>query len=285
MSECEYDINEHLPDIVSAEAKNLGQSLTKTFEGSIVSDNLKKVYNSVIRDGASSEDKKKGDMHEWYSFHSKNIKEGNKNMNIEKEIPIPAAFRIALIARFDTFNDPQNPDNKCVENADQAINEVLAKDIIEINKLKKYNETFLNSYRILETNFKSLRSIINSKLKELNKFSNKIDTYKQNLYIDGRKDSYENSNYDFYKSIYFYIVLFYYILIISYFIFTPFFQDKKYKNIKLVSLIVLYIFIPFMLPYLLSLIYNVYEYILESNNLRGEIISYPYIIEDKQKYE
>ena len=27
------------------------------------------------------------------------------------------------------------------------------------------------------------------------------------------------------------------------------------------------------------------EYIIETNNLREEIISYPYIIEDKEKYE
>tara|TARA_B100000795_G_C22568161_1_gene348994 strand:- start:443 stop:577 length:135 start_codon:yes stop_codon:yes gene_type:complete len=43
--------------------------------------------------------------------------------------------------------------------------------------------------------------------------------------------------------------------------------------------------LPLLLPYMLSFIYNAYEYILESNNLKGEIISYPYIIEDREKYE
>ena len=131
----------------------------------------------------------------------------------------------------------------------------------------------------------TIGGLIDGKMKELQKTSNKIDTYKQNLFIDSRKDNYENSNYDFYKSIYFYILLIYYVLLISYIIFTPFFQEKKYLNYKLVIIIVLYIFIPFILPYLLSLIYNVYEYVIEINNLRGEIISYPYIIEDKKKYE
>ena len=53
----------------------------------------------------------------------------------------------------------------------------------------------------------------------------------------------------------------------------------------LITLILLYIILPFILPYILSLIYDLYIYILEYNNLKGEIISYPYIIEDREKYE
>ena len=146
-------------------------------------------------------------------------------------------------------------------------------------------DTLLKNYRSLEEYYNSLKALIRSKKNELNKTKNKLFTYKQNLYIDGRKDSYQNSNLDFYKSLNFYILIFYYSLLVCYFIFTPFFQEERYKNTMLVSLIILYIFIPYILGYILELINSLYEYILESNNLVGDIISYPYIIEDREKYE
>ena len=102
---------------------------------------------------------------------------------------------------------------------------------------------------------KDINSIINSKKNELNKFANKIDTYKQNLFIDERKDKYQNNNYDFYKSIYDYILIFYYGLVVSVILYLHhFFKKKNIKIYKLVSIIVLYIYYHFILPYLLSLI-------------------------------
>ena len=171
------------------------------------------------------------------------------------------------------------------EKAKLMVDEIMQKQSNKLTNLDKHFNSYLLSYKNLFNYQLTLESLVYNKKKELQKFSNKIDTYKQNLYIDERKDNYENSNYEFYKSINFYILLFYYSLIIIYFIFTPFFQEKKYLNYKLIIIIVLYIFFPFMLPYILSIIYNIYEYIIETNNLRGEIISYPYIIEDKEKYE
>tara|TARA_B100000424_G_C22740510_1_gene400880 strand:- start:88 stop:684 length:597 start_codon:yes stop_codon:yes gene_type:complete len=190
----------------------------------------------------------------------------------------------AIIARHNTFRQRPTFNTKCSENAYDTVQPKIIKERDDLNKLKNYFNSYLKAYDSIY-NSNNIGYLIRVKMKELQKITNKIDNYKQNLFIDSRKDNYENSNYDFYKSINFYILLIYYILVISYLIFTPFFQEKKYLNYKLVIIIILYIFFPFLLPYLLSIIYSVYEYIIETNNLKGEIISYPYIIEDKEKYE
>lgn len=99
----------------------------------------------------------------------------------------------------------------------------------DLTRLKNYFSSNLDSYKSIYNYQVSIGGLIDGKMKELQKFTNKVDTYKQNLFIDSRKDNYENSNYDFYKSIYFYILLIYYILVISYFIFTPFSRKKILK--------------------------------------------------------
>lgn len=147
-------------------------------------------------------------------------------------------------------------------------------------KINEFNK-ILDIYENMELIFLSESGNYTEKRNNLKKIQNKIDTYKQNLFIDERKDKYENNNYIFYKSFHFYLLFFYYGLIISYFIFSNFFKEKKYKNIFLISLILLYISIPFILPYLISLIYNVYIYLLEYKNIKDNVISYPNIIEDK----
>ena len=208
-----------------------------------------------------------------------NLKEGYENIQVIDSI------RQAINSRHLTFANTPKFQTQCSQNAETTSKDASDAEKTDLTRLKNYFSSNLDSYKSIYNYQVSIGGLIDGKMKELQKFTNKVDTYKQNLFIDSRKDNYENSNYDFYKSIYFYILLIYYILVISYFIFTPFFQEKKYLNYKLVTIIVLYIFFPFILPYLLSLIYNVYEYIIETNNLRGEIISYPYIIEDKEKYE
>jgi len=208
-----------------------------------------------------------------------NLKEGYENIQVIDSI------RQAINSRHLTFANTPTFQTQCAQNAETTSKDASDAEKTDLTRLKNYFSSNLDSYKSIYNYQVSIGGLIDGKMKELQKFTNKVDTYKQNLFIDSRKDNYENSNYDFYKSIYFYILLIYYILVISYFIFTPFFQEKKYLNYKLVTIIVLYIFFPFILPYLLSLIYNVYEYIIETNNLRGEIISYPYIIEDKEKYE
>tara|TARA_B100001175_G_scaffold317786_1_gene336433 strand:+ start:6549 stop:7421 length:873 start_codon:yes stop_codon:yes gene_type:complete len=228
------------------------------------------------------------DKYKWRSIHKPNMQktEGYKNLKEGMEnIEVIQSIRDAINSRHLTFANTPTFSRQCTQNADNIANEAIQKERADINKLKNYYNAHLDSYKSIYNYKKDINSIINNKKNELNKFANKIDTYKQNLFIDGRKDKYQNNNYDFYKSIYDYILIFYYGLVVCYFIFTPFFQEQKYKNMLLVSIIILYIILPFLLPYLLSLIHYGYEYIIESNNLRGEIISYPYIIEDKEKYE
>ena len=212
-----------------------------------------------------------------------NFKEGSENM--QQPAFLSQAEYQAWADRYDAFKEFDYFEEDAEDNAIATLDEVIPRYKKQLDEHNLTIETYLDSYYALYTNKVSIDYLVAEKMKNLNKIQNKIDTYKQNLFIDSRKDTYENSNYDFYKSIYFYVLLVYYILVISYFIFTPFFQEKKYLNYKLVIIIVLYIFFPFILPYLLSLIYNVYEYIIETNNLREEIISYPYIIEDKEKYK
>lgn len=254
-------------------------------------DRMSKLTELTMTEKERQEFITESDKHKWKSLHKPNMSwQGNSEAytNLKEgleNIKVIASVRDAINSRHLTFSNTPTFKFQCQENAN--ITSKLAVDLEEndIKKLNNYTTSNLNSYKSLHNYQVSIGSIIDSKLKELKKFTNKIDTYKQNLYIDGRKDSYENSNFDFYKTIYFYILLLYYVLIICYFIFTPFFQDKKYNDYKLVTLIVFYIMLPFILPYMLSLIYNAYEYILESNNLKGDIISYPYIIDDIQKYE
>jgi len=232
------------------------------------------------------------DKYKWRSLHRPamqkmsegytNLKEGMDNMD---NIPVIESIREAANARHNTFKGSISFTDECRLNGETTSAAIKTKEEEDLKTLKDFFSSNLDSYKELYNYRVTIGGLIDAKMKELEKISNKLDTYKQNLFIDSRKDNYENSNYDFYKSINFYILIGYYGLLICYFIFTPFFQEKKYLNYKLVIVIVLYIFIPLLLPYLLSIIYNIYEYILETNNLRGDIISYPHIIEDKEKYE
>jgi hypothetical protein len=232
------------------------------------------------------------DKYKWKSQHKPNMEattniEAITNMediNVVGSIETIQVIKDAMRARHLTFKNTNTFEAECASNANATSTKIIDTEKSDIDKLKKYYNTHLASYKSIYNYQLSLGALIDGKLKELNKFSNKIDTYKQNLYIDGRKDNYENSNYDFYKSINYYLLIVYGILLLAYFIFTPFFQEKKYKNLRLVTLIILYIMVPFILPSLLNLIYLGYEYLIEYNNMKGDIISYAYIIEDKDKY-
>lgn len=226
------------------------------------------------------------DKYKWRRLHQPNtarVKEGMENRG-DGPIETIAAIEEGMGARHGTFKSDGAFAQQCAENAEATTAVIIEDEKADLNKLKKYYSTYLTLYKSMYNYQLSLGSLIDGKLKELNKFSNKIDTYTQNLYIDSRKDNYENSNYDFYKSVNYYFLIFYACLLVAYFIFTPFFQEEKYKNLKLVAMIVVYIMVPFILPSLLALIHMGYESIIEYNNLKGDIISYPHIIEDQEKY-
>tara|TARA_X000000368_G_scaffold403231_1_gene377978 strand:+ start:2718 stop:3599 length:882 start_codon:yes stop_codon:yes gene_type:complete len=254
---------------------------------------LGRVINQLSLSVFSNENRERDEFRwrEYYAskvtesfVNNKKIKEGFKEGNANR-IPTINFIQDAINSRHSTFKDIVDFNEQCETNANISSKDVINTERNDINKLVNYAISGLKSYKTLHEYQISLSALINTKLNELNKSSNKIDTYQQNLYIDGRKDSYENSNYDFYKSINFYILIGYYGLLICYFIFSSFFTEKKYNDYLILSIILFYTFLPIILPYLLSLIYNIYEYIIESNNLREDIISYPYIIEDKKKYK
>ena len=223
------------------------------------------------------------DKYEWKSKHKPDTKYTSGTTTMSEPIQ---SIKNAIENRHLTFknSDPRVFDIDCDRNANAVSSKIIRTEQSDLDKLKKYYNTYLTSYKSMHNYQLSLGALIDGKQKELNKFSNKMDTYKQNLYIDGRKDTYENSNYDFYKSINYYLLIVYGVLLLAYLIFTPFFQEEKYKNLGLVSIIIVYIMIPFILPSLLALIYMGYEYIIEHNNMKDDIISYPHIIEDEDKY-
>ena len=177
--------------------------------------------------------------------------------------------------------DSENDKSEYITSLNNIVNTIksLINHLIDVYN-EKYKNYFYLKYHLIE-----ILNFAERKRKKIENLRTKKETYQQNSHIDNRKNTYESLNYEFYKNMNFYILILYYILIICYLIFTPFFKEKKYLNYTLVLIILLYIFLPFILPYILVLIYNMYEYVLEVNNLKEEIISYPYIIEDKEKYE
>tara|TARA_Y100000389_G_scaffold204023_1_gene254568 strand:- start:9248 stop:10066 length:819 start_codon:yes stop_codon:yes gene_type:complete len=192
------------------------------------------------------------------------------------------SIRDALEARHASFYNKENYNIDCNNNAEYASSGVIEKEKNDFNKLKTYMKAFLESYYSLFNYKSSIGAIKNDKLDELAKLEKKIDTYNQNLYMDNRKDTYQNNNYEFYKNIHFYILIIYYSVLVLYFIFSNFFKDEKYKNIITIILILLYIILPFILKYIINYIHIGYNYCLEYFNLRDKIISYPYIISDEE---
>ena len=167
----------------------------------------------------------------------------------------------------------------------KAFSEKTIKDIYD-NEMEDYKQ-HLNIYNknldiykhVYEYQF-YLGGIINEKLMFLDKITNKINTYKQNNFIDNRKNSYLSSNLDFYKNLHFYVFILYYAIFIVFLIFSNFIKDKLYENKYVMIYITVILIIPFILRYILSKIYNLYIYYIERNYLKLDEISYKYLVEE-----
>ena len=143
-----------------------------------------------------------------------------------------------------------------------------------INTISSQLKAYKNLYE-----YKSTMGLLkNGKFNELKNIKSKIDTYSQNLFIDSRKNIYENKNYEFYKNIHFYLIIFYYCLFVLFLIFSNFIQEKQYYNKLIVFYLILYLIFPIILPYILAYLKYFYVYYLEFNNTREEIISYPDLV-------
>lgn len=198
------------------------------------------------------------------------FKEGYNNYN--------PSLRTAIQTRSDDLLISSSDYSLCGENADLVMNKFTTQERSTYTSLKNTTETLLTSLENLDTFLYSYSTIANEKTKFLNKITNKIETYNQNMFMDDRKSKYTIKNYEFYKSIHFFILLAYYFLFILFLIFSDFIKEEKYKNKFAIALTLIYLLIPFILKYILVYIYNTYIYILEYNNLKEQVISYPHII-------
>lgn len=266
------DVKQGMAKLETVAQKSVSQSVISLFPKSFneVDPNLAAALRTG--DPMPMSEKKKA----WKAIQPKvtNKQEGYTNIETIKII------EDAIIARHKAFKDSNNFETDCSNNVSNTIDSYIEQERQDINRLKSYMESYLSSYRSLFNYKSSLRAIISEKFNQLGKIKDKIDTYKQNLYIDNRKDTYQQKNYEFYKNIHFFILIVFYSIFVLYLIFSNYLREEGYKNKYLTTLIILYLILPFILPYILYYIHNAYIYILEYNNLRDEVISYPYIINE-----
>ena len=138
----------------------------------------------------------------------------------------------------------------------------------------------INNYTSLYDYQMYLGGIINERINLLERIKNKINTYKQNIFTDNRKNSYLSSNLEFYKNIHFYIFILYYAIFIVFLIFSNFIKDKLYENKYVMIYVLIILIIPFILRYILLNIYNLYISYIERNYLKLDEISYKYLVEE-----
>jgi hypothetical protein len=198
----------------------------------------------------------------------------------EENIPVLNIIQEQVNKRHNHFkNSPAFP-VQCRQNSEQTFEEFKSNELNDFDKLKQYMESYIKSYDGLYQYKITMGGLKNEKLNQLNNLNKKIDTYKQNLFIDNRKNTYQYKNLEFYKSAHFYMLILYFSLFILYLIFSDFIKEEKYKDKKIAGLIILFIVFPFILQYILYYIYYAYIYIIEYNNLKDDPISYPYIIDE-----
>tara|TARA_B100000900_G_scaffold406372_3_gene417297 strand:+ start:3109 stop:3918 length:810 start_codon:yes stop_codon:yes gene_type:complete len=260
------DVKQNMAELETVAQKSVLQGVTSLFPNSLNKVDTKLLSAITTGDPIPMSEKKKA----WKAIQPK----------VTNNIDTIKIIEDAIIARHKAFKDSNNFETDCSNNVSNTIDSYIEQERQDINRLKSYMESYLSSYRSLFNYKSSLRAIISEKFKQLGKIKNKIDTYKQNLYMDNRKDSYQQKNYEFYKNIHFFILIVFYSIFVLYLIFSNYLREEGYKNKYLTTLIILYLILPFILPYILYYIHNAYIYILEYNNLRDEVISYPYIINE-----
>ena len=218
----------------------------------------------------------------WYSSTRagfKNIKQSKSNI-IEPmdNINTIGILDNAILARHQALRATNSFTSDCRNNVDNVMTDFKSQETDDFNKLERYMSSLITSYKHLFDYKSSIKAIYNEKLDRLANIQNKIDTYKQNLFIDERKNSYQDSNYDFYKSAHFFVLIIYFSLLALYLIFSDFIKEQRYKERKNIIGLISYIITPFLLGYILDNIYKIYIFVLEFNNIRDDIISYPYIV-------
>ena len=201
-----------------------------------------------------------------------NIKEPLDNINTIELINNATKVRHEALRSTNSFP------SDCDYNVDNVMREFKTQETNDFDKLKSYMSSLITSYKHLFDYKSSIKAIYNEKLDRLANIKSKIDTYKQNLFMDERKNNYQSNNYDFYKSAHFFVLIIYFSLLALYLIFSDFIKEQRYKERKNIIGLISYVIPPFLLGYILDNIYKIYIFILEFNNIRDDVISYPYIV-------
>ena len=226
-------------------------------------ENLLGVLNRAVNPITANNEQKAKEAILW-SFHHENT----SNMNFIRE---------AINARHAFFKDTLQTEN-CIPNIDRTMEKFREEELKSFNQLLSIFNGLKESNNIAVEYNNSMNVLKSGKRNELKGIRSKIDTYKQNLHIDGRKNDYSSKNLDFYKSIHFYVLIVYFFLLGLYCIYSDFYSSEKYKNKYYIIALILYIIFPFLLPYILFYIHYAYDYYLEFYNLKEDVVSYPDIV-------
>jgi len=187
--------------------------------------------------------------------------------------------RQSLESRHRAFEDTPQFAEDCESNATNSIKTFLTAELNDLDTLYKYYTTFIADHKTLLLDRGSMTDIISNKVAILQEIQKKIDNYKTSLHMDDRKNNYLVSNYDIYKTIYFYYIIVYYTLFVLYLIFSRFIPEKQYTNKVMLLILVIYLIIPIILSNLMNLTYDGYVYFLEFYNLRDDTQTYNSLIE------
>jgi hypothetical protein len=255
--------------------------------------------NRAVNPITANNQKKEQQQNLW-SIYSKNLNEnfgniieGNQNQGTSNFVEIIPKItdtgndnsiqtieyiREAIEARHNFFKESLTYSRDCGNNINKTMVEFRYKELESYKQLQSIFNALKESNNIALEYNNSMNVLKSGKLNELKGIKSKIDTYKQNLHIDGRKNDYSSKNLEFYKSIHFYVLIVYYFLLGLYFIYSDFYSSEKYKNKYYLIALILYIIFPFLLPYILFYIYYAYNYYLEYYNLKQDVVSYPDIV-------
>lgn len=226
-------------------------------------ENLLGVLNRAVNPITANNQQKEKEAVLW-GFYSENT----TNMKFIKD---------AITARHKFFKGLVERDN-CGSNINKVMEKFKSEELKSFNQLQSIFNGLKESNNIALEYNNSMNVLKSGKLGELKGITSKIETYKQNLHIDGRKNDYSSKNLDFYKSIHFYVLILYFFLLGLYFIYSDFYSSEKYKNKYYLIALILYIIFPFLLPYILFYIHYAYDYYLEYYNLKEDVVSYPDIV-------
>ena len=213
--------------------------------------------------------------------------EGNENINylttlhtIDGDTLYDTYYEASSTEILSSFNSANYNRSLCTEYSDKAIIDICNNEMNDYNYHYNILKQNINNYTSLYDYQMYLGGIINERINFLERIKNKINTYKQNIFTDNRKNSYLSSNLEFYKNIHFYIFILYYAIFIVFLIFSNFIKDKLYENKYVIIYVLIILIIPFILRYILLYIYNLYISYIEKNYLKLDEISYKYLVEE-----